>query len=108
MGKLTQHTRSCPAYGNYQPPYEECTCGFEGPFNESCCDGGACNTAESTQPCGCDMGCKPKPHYCADHRYIEDIQIIRAALEQHLSMSIDLNCGTELAEQALEIVNTWK
>jgi len=26
---MTQHTRNCPAYGNYQPPYEECTCGFE-------------------------------------------------------------------------------
>jgi hypothetical protein len=21
----------------------------------------------SAQPCGCDMGCKPKPHYCARH-----------------------------------------
>lgn len=21
------HKRSCPAYGNYQPPYEECDCG---------------------------------------------------------------------------------
>lgn len=25
-----RHNRSCPAYGNYQPPYEECTCGAEG------------------------------------------------------------------------------
>ena len=24
------HTRSCPVYGNYQPPYEECDCGDEG------------------------------------------------------------------------------
>ena len=26
---MTQHTRSCPAYGNYQPPYEECNCRAE-------------------------------------------------------------------------------
>jgi hypothetical protein len=25
----SRHTRSCPAYGNYQPPYEECDCGAE-------------------------------------------------------------------------------
>lgn len=24
-----RHARSCPAYGNYQPPYEECDCGAE-------------------------------------------------------------------------------
>ena len=24
-----QHLRTCPAYGNYQPPDEECTCGLE-------------------------------------------------------------------------------
>lgn len=24
-----QHLLSCPAYGNYQPPYERCTCGLE-------------------------------------------------------------------------------
>jgi len=24
-----RHDRSCPAYGNYQPPYEECNCGYE-------------------------------------------------------------------------------
>jgi hypothetical protein len=23
------HKRSCPAYGNYQPPYEECNCGTD-------------------------------------------------------------------------------
>jgi len=28
-----RHDRSCPAYGNYQPPYEECNCGYE-PANE--------------------------------------------------------------------------
>lgn len=27
--KFRQHSRSCPAYGNYQPPYEECDCGAE-------------------------------------------------------------------------------
>jgi len=39
-------------------------------FNESCCDGGVCptNTHESSQPCGCDMGCKPEPHYCERHQ----------------------------------------
>jgi hypothetical protein len=25
-------------------------------FNESCCDGGACNTSMSAQSCGCDRG----------------------------------------------------
>jgi hypothetical protein len=24
-----EHARTCPAYGNYQPPYEECNCGVE-------------------------------------------------------------------------------
>lgn len=28
-GTLTGHARTCRAYGNYQPPYEDCTCGFE-------------------------------------------------------------------------------
>lgn len=23
------HTSACRAYGNYQPPYEDCTCGYE-------------------------------------------------------------------------------
>jgi hypothetical protein len=27
--------------------------------------------AESAQNCGCDMGCKPKPHYCERHQPIE-------------------------------------
>jgi len=26
---MRQHNRACPAYGNYQPPYEECNCGAE-------------------------------------------------------------------------------
>lgn len=26
--KPKKHANNCPAYGNYQPPYEECTCGF--------------------------------------------------------------------------------
>lgn len=28
-GRHQQHLVMCPAYGNYQPPYEECTCGAE-------------------------------------------------------------------------------
>lgn len=24
-----RHALNCPAYGNYQPPYEDCNCGFE-------------------------------------------------------------------------------
>lgn len=27
------HKRTCPAYGNYQPPYEKCDCGAESPFS---------------------------------------------------------------------------
>lgn len=27
--KKHQHTLTCPAYGNYQPPYETCDCGAE-------------------------------------------------------------------------------
>lgn len=27
--KPTGHAKTCPAYGNYQPPYEECDCGYE-------------------------------------------------------------------------------
>jgi hypothetical protein len=27
--RTKQHARTCPAYGNYQPPYEECNCGRE-------------------------------------------------------------------------------
>lgn len=42
------------------------------PFAESCCDGGACDTSgQSAQPCGCDMGCKPKPYFCERHRTLE-------------------------------------
>jgi hypothetical protein len=26
---MDRHLRSCPAYGNYQPPYEACDCGYE-------------------------------------------------------------------------------
>lgn len=26
---MSNHKRSCPTYGNYQPPYEECDCGAE-------------------------------------------------------------------------------
>lgn len=26
---MKSHDRSCPAYGNYQPPYEGCDCGAE-------------------------------------------------------------------------------
>lgn len=51
------------------------------PFAESCCDGGACSTAESAQPCGCDTGCKPKPHYCADHQYKRAIPLLQEAIE---------------------------
>lgn len=25
----------------------------------------------SAQPCGCDMGCKPRPHYCERHAHLE-------------------------------------
>lgn len=28
-GEQWKHTPTCPAYGNYQPPYEDCTCGAE-------------------------------------------------------------------------------
>jgi hypothetical protein len=27
---MSDHKRTCRAYGNYQPPYEDCTCGAEG------------------------------------------------------------------------------
>lgn len=38
------------------------------PFRESCCDGGAQKDNEnSAQPCGCDSGCKPRPHLCNWH-----------------------------------------
>ncbi len=26
---------------------------------------------ESAQNCGCDMGCKPRPHYCERHAHLE-------------------------------------
>lgn len=43
---------------------------LKNPFGESCCDGGSCNTEPlSTQYCGCDPGCKPKPYLCERHRY---------------------------------------
>lgn len=44
------------------------------PFGESCCDGGECNTRQSAQPCGCDPGCKPKPHICERHQMEAEIQ----------------------------------
>lgn len=43
-------------------------------FNESCCDGGACSTELSAQSCGCDMGCKPEPHYCERHRIERELK----------------------------------
>lgn len=45
----------------------------DNPFVESCCDGGACSTKESAQPCGCDAGCIP-PWVCQRHR-IEQLLI---------------------------------
>lgn len=27
--KFKPHKNTCPAYGNYQPPYEECDCGAD-------------------------------------------------------------------------------
>lgn len=40
------------------------------PFADSCCDGGSTTLGtESCRPCGCDLGCKPKPYFCAEHRY---------------------------------------
>jgi hypothetical protein len=36
-------------------------------FNESCCDGGACSSDMSCQPCGCDKGCKGGPYVCERH-----------------------------------------
>lgn len=36
------------------------------PFNDSCCDGGACaDSARSAQPCGCDAGAG---WVCRSHR----------------------------------------
>lgn len=36
-------------------------------FKPSCCEGGQGACADSAQPCGCDPGCKPRPHYCEQH-----------------------------------------
>lgn len=38
------HARSCRAYGNFQPPYEECSCGFDQPERaDDRLDNGMCN-----------------------------------------------------------------
>ena len=39
---------------------------LKNPFGPSCCDGGACNTRESAQPCGCDLGIN---HLCDRHAF---------------------------------------
>ena len=38
------------------------------PFGPSCCDGGECSIALSTQPCGCDPGIN---WLCSQHAFKE-------------------------------------
>lgn len=40
-------------------------------FNESCCDGGATNCHQSSQPCGCDPGLN---WYCSQHKFKAAVQ----------------------------------
>ena len=60
-------------------------------FDESCCDGGVTGVHNSAQPCGCDLGCRPYPHYCAQHRHlsIPDAQGNVAYVPAYEVISID-------------------
>lgn len=60
-------------------------------FNESCCDGGACNLEkESAQPCGCDKGAN---WTCAKHQEEE-----REMSLPHLKQDC-LRCGGKGVEE---------
>ena len=56
------------------------------------------NRYESARPCGCDMGCKPAPHYCEQHRQIpsaeEMWQHTRQPLGSTLQQDTCPRCGT--------------
>lgn len=58
------------------------------PFGPSCCDGGSgSDSHQSAQHCGCDMGCKPKPWYCRQHAWLEQVrEEIREELERQLKI----------------------
>jgi len=49
-------------------------------FKPSCCEGTAGANCMSAQPCGCDMGCKPTPHYCELHQEQEAVDILEAII----------------------------
>jgi hypothetical protein len=56
---MSTHKRTCPAYGNYQPPYEECDCGAE--------EQGAMPAPSPEQRiCTCEL---PDPVMQADRRF---------------------------------------
>jgi hypothetical protein len=47
---------------------------------------------QSAQPCGCDLGCKPKPHYCDLHiqeKIYEHCDAIDAALSRRSTAHVD-------------------
>jgi hypothetical protein len=49
-------------------------------FKPSCCEGAAGANCMSAQPCGCDPGCRPKPHVCEQHRVQEQALDILEAI----------------------------
>lgn len=52
----------------------------------------------SAQPCGCDPGCKPEPHYCERH---EEIEQVRRVLNADLKIASERVLTLELENQRL-------
>src|SRR4051812_6168366 len=64
-------------------------------FNESCCDGGACSSDMSAQPCGCDKGCKGGPYVCERHRAEEEAtRLMNLSVAQPIVESTSPPCPT--------------
>lgn len=60
----------------------------------------------SAQPCGCDMGLKPKPHFCEQHQ-----GAISPAVKQYMRRTLEdtnVKRGGKLKRHLQEVVNvTW-
>lgn len=77
-----QHAQTCPAYGNYQPPYEDCDCGAEAngtaesPFDtHECLKKGYTPWVDPPCPQCEKQGAARLPVDEAKHLYAEGIQI---------------------------------
>lgn len=70
-------------------------------FDPSCCDGGACSTSESAQPCGCDSGAN---WTCSFHKTILEIGIKDDV--HYILKYVDLN-AEHLNKAVFEKIYKW-